>query len=231
MNILFICLSLLFVQGLNAPEPNTINVTTTAKVELPADRIQFTVTVNAEADSPQQAYQKHQQKEQALVSLLEQYNIDEENIQYEPLSISEYRDRDLSEDDGVGSFYRTRQTVNVTFSDFDVYENIQISLIEHGFDEFQGRFLTTGKEEGMKKALRKAIQKAKNTAQLMAQEAGVAIGSILHITYSEPTVQPYATPRVAMASTGSKGLLQYNQTVVISATVSMEFEIESVAAN
>ncbi len=227
MNILFICLSLLFITGVNDPVNRTLNVTSTAQVELPADLIQFNITINAEADTPQEAYEQHQQLEQTLVSLLEQYNIDEEDIQFEPVSISKYSDRDLSADDGLKTYYRTRQTVSVTFSNFDIYEEIQVSLIENGFDEFSGQFLTTEKEEGMNKALRKAIQKAKATAQLMAEEAGIVLGPVIHMSYSEQTVRPYVSADLAASAMSKEGLLQYNQTVAVAATVSMEFYIES----
>lgn len=207
--------------------PRTLNVTATSKVLLPADLIQFNITINAEAKKVQQAYQKHKELEKVLVSLLKKYGIDEADIQFEPMSIDEYKNRQYRTAEGYPTYYQTRQMVSVTFSNFDIYEKIQVALIKHGFDNFSGHFLTTKKEEGKDKALRKAIQKAKSTAKLMAHEAGVALGKIYTITYNQPAVRPYTARQVALKSAASQGLLQYNQVVSISATVFIEFGINS----
>ncbi len=230
MKYLLICFSLLFIATVNnsvhaQSDSDNLYVTATAKVELPADLIQFNILINTQGDSLQAVYEEHQQMEQALVSLLEQYDISEENIQFEPLSVSEYQDRDMSEGGIVKTFYRTRQQVHVTFNDFEIYEEIQIALIKNGFDEFSGDFLATGNEEGMKEALRKTIQKAKETAQLMAAEAGVSLGPVVSMRYSEERVVPRAGYTIAAARSEAGGLLQYNQTVTVYATVSMKFAL------
>lgn len=207
----------------HAMSQRTLHVTASAKVLLPADLIQFNITISAEAKTAQKAYQKHQQLEQELVSLLEKYNIDEEDIQFQPMSISEYRE---GYGESYTTYYQTRQTVTITFSNFDIYENIQVALIGHGFDQFSGNFLTTQKKKGMDKALRKAIQNAKDIAQLMAEEAGVQLVKVKSMSYSENTVRPYASSRVALAAAETQGLLQYSQTVAVTARVSMEFVIK-----
>ncbi len=222
MSYFFIFLSFLFVTELNDPDPGTLNISSTEQVQLSADRIQFNITINARADNPQEAYEMHQEKEDVLVGLLREYNIDEENIQYEPVSIRDYQEA------GPGDreiYYRTTQTVNVTFSNFDIYEEIQVTLIENNFDNFNGVFLSTQKEEGKNEALRKAIQKAKAKAQLIAEEAGVDLGAVVNISYNSQPVRPYEDAAVAMKSVESSNLLDYKQTVTVFATVSMEFEI------
>jgi len=229
MKYLFISLTFLLSVVLNneaqaqSKSLNTINITKTAEVQLPADLIQFNITLNAKEDTPQEAYKKHQELEKVLVSLLEKYDIKEQDIRFEPIAISQYRERT---DQGHKEGYQTRQKVQVTFSDFDIYEEIQVALIKNGFDNFNGSFLTTKKEKGMEKALRQAIDQAKTTAEMMAEQAGVTLGDVLEMTYSEHKVRPYAVDTMKMA-VETNGLLQYKQTVAVEATVSMKFEIAS----
>lgn len=227
MKYLYICLTLLLSTVINShaqarDETRTIDVTATAEVLLPADLIQFNITLNAEADTPQEAYANHQKLEGVLVALFEKYDIKEEDIQFEPIAINDYLDRS---DEGDKTTYQTRQMVQVSFSNFDIYEEIQIALIKNGFDNFNGYFMTTKKEDGVDKALRKAIEKAKVTADLMAEAAGVVLGPISHMSYSERIARPYAGDRVSMSMAKTEGLMQYNQTVTVSATVAIEFVI------
>lgn len=228
--LIFICLTLFLSTALTnavyaqSNNPHTLNITTTAEVQLPANLIQFNINLNAEADTPQEAYNKQKELETVLVSLLKKYDIDEKDIRFQPISINEIRDRT---EDGLVKTYRTRQMVHVTFSNFDIYEEIQIALINNGFDDFSGNFMSTEKESGMKNALRKAIDKAEATAKLMADQADAVLGKVVHMAYSQHTVRPYRVEMKSVAMDAAGGLLQYNQVVVVSATVSMEFEIAS----
>ncbi len=201
-----------------------ISIAVTGKVELPADQVQFNINVNAEADNPQAAYKTHQQREKALVELLDKYNIEEENIRYEPVSISKMRNYNRDREEKPA--YHTQQSVNVTFSDFDIYEKIQIGLIENGFDNFNGSFGSTKHEEGKAEALRKAIQQAKENAQIMADEAGVQLGRVVDMSYNYQQAQPYAMDAMQMkAESDSGSMLKFNQSITVSANVSMRFKI------
>lgn len=224
MNYLFLFLSLLFVSQTTDPQPPGLSITTTAEVELPADQIQFNINVNAEAQTPQEAYNLHQQREKALVKLLDQYKISEEDIGYEPISIT--KNQNYNRNNEGETTYQTRQTVHVTLEDFSVYEKIQIGLIEAGFDNFSGQFTSTEFEEGKEQALRKAIQQAKSKAQIIAEETGVDLGTVVNINYHYEQVQPYARETFRMKAPSDSGsLLKYNQTVTVSASISMEFAI------
>src|SRR5699024_1798397 len=122
--------------------------------------------------------------------------------------------------------YQTRQAVSLMIRDFNVYEKIQIGLIENGFDSFSGTFMSTKADTGKTKALQKAIQTAKEKAQLIAKEAGLRLGDIVRINYSEHQYRPaYARMEMSMAMSDSDQLTRYEQTVTFSATVAIDFEL------
>jgi uncharacterized protein YggE len=224
MSYLLILLSFLFVTQTTDPEPKTLSITATADVELPADQIRFNININAEADTPQAAYNLHQKREKALVQLLDKYEIKEDDISYEPVSIS--KKQQYNRDKEQEPTYQTQQTVNIVLRDFSVYEKIQVGLIENSFDNFSGNFMNSTVEAGKEQALRKAVQEAKAKAQIIADEAGVNLGSVMNISYNINQVQPYARESVELkAQSDSGSLLKYNQTVTVSATISMDYEI------
>lgn len=227
MSYFIILLSFLFaIQTQPAdPEPNGLTIGATGKIELPANQIQFRININAEADKPQNAYELHQERENALVQLLDKYNVEEKNIGYEPISISKIRNYNRESDEKP--IYQTQQTVNVLLEDFGVYEKIQVGLIQNGFDDFSGNFSNTNMEAGKDKALRRAISKAREKAEIIAEETGVNLGDIIEISYNFNDVQPYARETAQMKTASSDGsLLKYNQTVTVTARISIRYAIE-----
>lgn len=226
MSYFIILLSLLFAFQSADPDPSTLNISASATVEVPADIIYFNINLNAESDSPQAAYDLHKEREQVLVELMKEYNIEEEDLTFQPISINKTNVNSRINQREVR--YQTRQQVSIRFEDFDIYETIQIGLIENDFDNFNGRFSSTKAEEGKDEAIRKAIQSAKEKADVIAEESGVALGKINQLSYSHRQVQPYAADVMsARVESSQPGLLEYAQTVTIEATISMEFLIES----
>jgi uncharacterized protein YggE len=223
MNYLIVLLSLLFFTGNTDPEDHVLSISVEEQVEMPADIIQFNINLNAEAETPQAAYQLHNKREEVLVNLLEKYDIAEEDIIYQPISI--HKTNDYRREENEKTTYQTRQSVSLTIKDFKIYEQIQIGLIENGFDTFSGLFMSTKAELGKKQALKKAIQAAKEKAQLIAEEAGLQLGDILRINYSEHQYRPYPRANGYVALSETVQLTQYEQTVTFSALVSIDFEL------
>src|SRR6056297_2425427 len=216
---------LLISFSINAQDPGFLTISSEGSVELPADVIQFNVNVNAEGDTPQKAYNLHKQREEALVRLLEKYDIEEKNIRFEPVAISKTNaGRSYNKEEAV---YQTRQNVSLTLSDFEVYEQIQITLIDEGFDNFSGNFLSTEAEKGKDRALRRAISNAKEKASLIADESGVKMGSIVAIDYSHRQIGPaYARSNDMIAVQASENrLMKYDQVVRVMADITIKFEI------
>jgi uncharacterized protein YggE len=225
MNYLIILLSLLFFTQSTEPDPKVMSISAEGQIELTADIIQFNINLNAVAEQPQKAYEMHKQREKALVQLLKKYDVQEKNIQYEPISIS--RINNFSRNEKEVTRYQTRQSVSIKLDDFDIYEKIQIGLIENNFDSFSGQFMSSESEQGKDEALKKAIKIAKEKAQLIAQETGVTLGEVHHINYNHNVSIPMYRRSAMEMQTASDQLMQFEPTVTVSATVSIDFVIAS----
>lgn len=200
-----------------------ITISTSATELLPADQIIFNITINAEEESPQLAFNRHKEMETELASMLKEMDIDETNIRFQPVRISKsYRN------DRKDQYSQTNQQVQVTFSDFALYEELQIALINTGFNSFNASFSSSKIAEGKNTALKKAIETAKEKASIIAQSAGVRLGGIKSISYGDFSVQPFQELRTSADFSLAKApsLMDFEQTVAVTANISIEFYIQ-----
>lgn len=201
----------------------TISINMSATEQVPADLIVFNITINAEADTPQNAFELHKDRESVLAGLLMDLDIKEENINFQPLRINK-RNFNNSRD----TFTVTNQQVSVTFSDFELYEKIQLTLINNGFDMFNGSFTSTTLEEGKKRALASAIEAARERAEFIASATGVAINSIKTIDHSDRVIVPYmetASMSGSRSMPPPPSMMDFAQTVGVTATIQIVYEI------
>ncbi|MBO6620561.1 MAG: SIMPL domain-containing protein [Balneola sp.] len=192
---------------------------------IPADLIIFSININAEEKTPQAAFDTHKKREAVLASLLNEFDIKEENINFEPIRINKRTNYNNRQEEVTVS---TSQQVSVSFSDFEIYEKIQVSLIENGFDSFNGSFSSSKLEEGKEKALVSAIQKAKERATFIADQSSVKLGEITTINYSEHQVN---YPPMAMEAdmrrfkSEAPSMMDFAQTVSVTSNISIVFSI------
>jgi len=206
-------------------ENGLIHISMSATEYVPADRIVFNININAEERTPRQAFRKHKEQETLLASLLQEFEIEDEDIRFQPIRIDKtYRNNRNDQQS------RTNQQVSVTFSDFSMYEEIQLTLIENSFDSFNGTFTSSEVSAAKEKALMSAIELAKNRAQLIANASGVELGDVFQITYSEHTAQPYQASRMesvmVVADAGAPSMMDFDQVVAVTANISIQFRIE-----
>jgi uncharacterized protein YggE len=205
-----------------AEDQRTISINMSATEMVDADQIIFNVNMNAEGDTPQEAYDLHKQREAVLAGLLKEFDIKEENISFQPIRINK-RSRNNNRD----QYSVTNQQVSVTFSDFEIYEQIQVSLIKNNFDSFNASFSSSELEKGKEMALASAIESAKQKAEFIASNAGVSLGKVLSINHSDHVVMPYRESADAMMarSAASPGMMDFSQTVSVSANINITFAI------
>jgi hypothetical protein len=204
----------------------TISINMSATELIPADLIIFSININAEEKTPEAAFDTHKKREAVLASLLKEFDIKEESINFEPIRINKRTNYNNRQEEVT---VNTNQQVSVSFSDFEIYEKIQVSLIENGFDSFNGSFSSSKLEEGKDKALVSAIQKAKERAAFIAEQSGVKLGEITTINYSEHQVN--YPPMFMEADMGrfkseAPSMMDFAQTVSVTANISIVFQIE-----
>lgn len=222
MRYFIIFISFIFIAQASQAQ-NAISINASAEVLVPADKLSFRITLNAEAETPQEAYDLHKKRENVLVGLLKEHNIKDKDINFEPITITKkYNNRNSN---NRKNLITTRQKVILTLDNFELYENIQITLIENGFDEFSGNFISSETKKGEDEALKKALETARQKANIIAQETGLTIKGIKEINYSYNQNPP--RPMMEMrTSSDTGGLMEFDQSIRISASVSVSFTFE-----
>jgi uncharacterized protein YggE len=210
-------------QSIHQDTQASIAVNISATELIPADVIIFNININAEAKSPQEVYREHKAREGVLASLLKDFKIEESDINFQPIQINKRNNYNNPSEKVV----LTNQQVSVSFSDFSIYEKIQVTLIENGFDSFNGQFSSSKIEEGKVNALESAIQKAKERATFIAEKSGVKLGKIFTISYSDHQISrpQMATEDALMGRSKSSSMMDFTQTVSVTSNISINFEI------
>jgi uncharacterized protein YggE len=121
--------------------------------------------------------------------------------------------------------YVSNQNVNLRLDDFNLYEEIQVLLIENGFENFSGRFSSTDLDSGENEALDLAISNAIKKAGRIADNIGKTLGSIKSIDYTAARViRGYESELTVMrADTGS--MMEFEQTIPVTSSVRIVFNI------
>lgn len=209
----------------------TITINMSASELLPANQIIFNININAEADTPQEAFEIHKKREAVLAELLKEFEIEESDINYQPVRMhKQQRNEPYRSGNGEKSeVIVTRQTVSVTFSDFSAYEDIQVTLIENDFNSFSGQFSSSEISEGKQKALIKAIEAAKVRAELIAKTSGFKLGPVSSINYSDHEIGSFKS-ELAMEYSGSMArndsMMDFGQTVEVRANINISYSIQ-----
>jgi len=207
----------------------TITIQMSASEVLPADLIIFNVNINAEGDTPQKAYELHRERESLMADLLMNLNIEEENIDYEPIRMNrrQVSNNRYNREEEPKYITATNQSVSITFSDFSIYEKIQLSLIENEFDSFNGQFSSTKISEGKETALIAAIEAAKERAELIAKTSGVELAGVSTINFSDHQISiPQKASSMEMMSRASDAsMMDFAQTVEVRSNISISYYI------
>ncbi len=212
-------------QSLVENSQRTISINMSATELIPADLIIFSININAEEKTPEAAFDTHKKREAVLASLLKEFDIKEENINFEPIRMNKRTNYNNRQEEGM---IHTYQEVSVTFSDFEIYEKIQVSLIKNDFDSFSGSFSSTKMGEGKAKALVLAIQQAKERAAFIAEQSGVKLGVLQTINYSDYQVnsrQRSVEMKLFESPDEAPSMMDFAQTVSVTSNISIVFSI------
>lgn len=224
MRALTLFISLFLISAVSQAQ-NEISINTSAEVLIPADKIVFQINLNANGDTPQEAYDLHKKREKVLVQQLKKHDIKDEDLKFEPISIHKsyngsYRNKEEKK-------IQTRQSVVLTLDSFEIYEQIQITLIENNFDTFSGSFTSSKSQKAQDKALKKALQQARAKAEIIAEVSDLTITGIKNISHSSSNRSPRPMMKmVARNKASDSSLLDFNQLVSVTAHVSVVYTFE-----
>lgn len=193
-----------------------VTVDATGEVMMDADQITLNVQMISSGESAEEVFERHKEQERMFADLIREHGL-EESLIFQPMRIGIHHTRDKKE-------YRSHQTAQVTLEDFELFEQLQVILIENGFDQFSGNFSSSDLEEGERLALKTAIATAREKADLIAAELGQRVGDVHTVEHAVYRVMPYQEGiQMARSMDSSGALTQFEQTVPVSATIRITY--------
>lgn len=216
----FIC-PVLIAQSDNGQDnsSSTVSVNAEGEINISADILLFQITINQFKDSASEAFTQHKEQERFLTSLLIEEGIEEKNITAQPINISPRRQNNRT---GV----ETRQQVLITLDDISQFEEMQVTLIENGFDNFSSSFSAREIDSATDEALDLAVKEANRKAEILANASGKQLGGILSIQYGSGSSSPPVARTMEMAMDASSGsLLQFEHTLNVKERVSVVYKL------
>lgn len=212
----------LFAQTLNNNgDYPKVTVSSSAEVHVPVDLVNFSINISINAEEADNAFRVHKERESYLARLLQDMDIKEENISYQPIAIRPNRQRD-------GEIYtNTNQRINVELSDLSQLNEMQRLLINNKFDNFSGSFSSTKIAEAEELALEKAVEKARHDAEILARASGKTLGPVTSIDYTaeigfRTTMNAEMSMRIAQ---DSPSMSDFAQTIPVENRVNVVFAL------
>ena len=215
-----------FAQAEHAAAPGaTITVSGNATVTLKADYAQVTVGVSTKAPTVEEASQKNTAAIHAVIVALTEAGVLEEDIATSNYSVNaEYDYSSMGGQRLTG--YNVSNQLNVTIRDMEhIGATLDKATAAGANTIYNIQFLSTKADAAMDEATAYAVQDAMRRAQLLANAAGLQLGSIVSIT---DTVTGYGgmprTYKSTMDSAAGNSILPDDASV--SASVTIVFELK-----
>jgi uncharacterized protein YggE len=216
---IFLCEIAVSKQLQHSPSQPSVTIHSNGTVTIPADFIRFTVNLNVFSKDLNDAFDQHKEQEAFLAELIKENNFNEGELIFNPISVS------ASRNPNTGNGFSTRQVVIFSVTDFDLFEEVQRKLIENGFTNLNGNFGANQTEESSNDALKIAMENAKAKAEIIAASAGKKLGDVLSVEYGSGRPQSVAYREMSFDMQAVGQLSQFEQTITISESVSVKFEI------
>lgn len=192
----------------------------TGQAEAQADMIYFTVNISRYHQSARTAFSEHKELERKLVQMIEGLGIEEDKIRANPIQINQ---RQRQNDRG----YETRQVVTLEMDDVARFEELQVELIEAGFDQFSGSFASTKAEQAKDEALENAVAEARRKATILARKSGRRVGSVTKIEFTSSSGPVFRSAgNFAQMEVYDGGLLRFERSIPVEETVRVTFSLE-----
>ena len=199
---------------------DTILVDATGEAFAPADEIVFNININRFDSVATEAFSRHKELERFLTELILEQNIDEDHINAHPISISPRRSN--MQEQG----FQTSQSVTIRLEDLSQFEEMQLILIENGFDNFSASFSTTKADEAHQEALEKAVEETRKKAESLANSSGRELGEVLSIEYTSSSGFNLRGSGMMAMEAYDESLLEMQRTIPVRENVRVKFRLQ-----
>jgi hypothetical protein len=171
-------------------EPRSLSVTGSGMVSLTPDIAYIYIGVHTENRDIAQALAENNQQAQAVVEALKSMGVAAEDIQTSSFNIWSMEDYD--EIGQTYTKYTVDNTVYVTVRDLTNLGALLNTVVGSGANTINSiQFDVADKTAAMAEARQKAMENAASLAGELAQVAGLSLGEIQTITYSDSGAYPY----------------------------------------
>lgn len=209
-------LILLMVPRLQAQDE--IHVDSSAEIRIPADQVRFVITITATEDTPARAFQQHKRQEAFLADLIREQKLSDHLISFEPVTLQPQQLRDERQ-------FQTRQQVQLQIPSLEQFEEIQMLLAEHQFEQFQASFHADGLDEAAQEALKEALRQAEEKARIIAETVGRNLGQV-HTVQHSTNHGPGPVYRMEALQMDSSSMIDFDATIPVSASVSVTYMLQ-----
>ena len=173
-------------------QPRKLSVSGNGTVSLSPDIAYIYVGVDTVDPDIAQAVNKNNIQAQALVDALKNMGVAPEDIQTSNFSVYSSPKTDPLTGQSTGYDYTVDNTVYITVRDLSKLGSLLNTVVGAGANNINSiSFDVADKTAAMAQARQKAMDNAASLAGELAQTAGVQLGEILSISYSDNTPSPY----------------------------------------
>jgi hypothetical protein len=212
-----------------APQTRSLSVSGTGTVSLAPDIAYVNIGVHTEDADISQAVSSNNTLAQAVVTALQNSGVDAKDIQTSNFSVYTTQNYDKLTGQSTGSAFAVDNTVYITVRDLSKLASLLDTAIQAGANNINSvSFDLSDKTAGMQEARAKALTDAGSLATELAQGAGLSLGAIQDLSYSESGPAYYAygmggggasAPSASVAAPINPGQIQLTATVSVTYAV------------
>jgi uncharacterized protein YggE len=212
-------------------QPPSLTVTGSGTVSLPPDVAYIYVGIHTDDPDLANAVSKNNTQTQALVDALKNSGIDSKDIQTSNFNVYFNNNGGIDKANGQvisNGYYSVDNTVYVTIRDLTTLGKMLDTAVKSGANNINSiSFDVADKTTALTEARKKAMDNAVSLASEMAKNAGVKLGKIESISYTDYSPYPYygMGGGGAAAAPNASVPIQPGQTQ-ISATVTVTYIIQ-----
>lgn len=211
----------------------TITVQGTGTVTTTPNLVFITIGVESQSATAVQALAQNSESMRNLQATLIELKIDKKDMQTSSLNISpvyQPQNPDRGQYDGNRAMrvvgYRVVNQLRIKSSDVANLGTLLDAVVKAGANTIHGiEFDSQSREEMTDEARRSAIRDARRRAQLLAEEAGVKVGSAIKIEDYAQVHHPVPMARMAMMADAAGGVPIAEGQQQITANVTVVFEL------